>query len=125
LHSVPLMNRLRHHNVVAWQRADALFFRVHFLVLTRLPSHERYVLSAQLRRAALSVPTNIVEGLARRTIPDQVHFLRTAWGSLLEADYLLSVAQRLNYFTRTEYEDVDMLVRKTASALLGLMKSYG
>jgi four helix bundle protein len=117
------MNRLRHHNVVAWNRADALFFQVQRLVMTRFPPYERYVLSSQLRKAALSVPANIVEGLARRTPPDQGHFLRTAWGSLLEADYYLSVAQRLEYLTKAEYEEVDSLVRKTASALLGLMKS--
>jgi four helix bundle protein len=117
------MNRLRHHNVVAWQRADALFFQVHRLVMTRFPPHERYVLSSQLRKAALSVPANIVEGLARRTTPDQANFLRTAWASLVEADYYISVAHRLEYVSMLEYEEIDSLFCKTASALVGLMNS--
>ena len=52
-------------SLVAWQRADDLFIRLHRLTLTEFPDYERYELGSQLRRAALSVPANIVEGTAR------------------------------------------------------------
>jgi four helix bundle protein len=57
---------LRHHSLVAWQRADDLFIKLHHLALQSFPAHERFELGGQLRRAAYSVPANIVEGFARR-----------------------------------------------------------
>ena len=59
---------LRHHSLVAWQRADDLFLKLHVLSLKQFPSYERYELGAQLRRAAYSVAANIVEGFARVTL---------------------------------------------------------
>src|SRR4051812_31268142 len=52
---------LRHHSLVAWQRADDLFIKLHQLTIQRFPSLERFELSSQLRRAAYSVPANIAE----------------------------------------------------------------
>jgi four helix bundle protein len=61
----------------AWKYADSLFFEIHRFT-KRFPAEERYVLTTQLRRAALSVPTNIVEGNARFHLRERVQFLRTA-----------------------------------------------
>lgn len=57
---------LSHHSLVAWQRADDLFIKLHRLSSNAFPASERYELSSQLRRAAYSVAANIVEGFARR-----------------------------------------------------------
>jgi four helix bundle protein len=82
-----------YRKLVAWQRADALFIRLHLLALNELPTHERFVLASQMRRAALSVPANIVEGTARIHGREQLQFLRIAWSSLLEAGYYIHVAE--------------------------------
>jgi 23S rRNA-intervening sequence protein len=56
---------LPHQNLVAWQRADDLFIEVHQLTRQQFPAYERYELGSQVRRAAYSVPANLVEGVAR------------------------------------------------------------
>ena len=81
----------------------------------RFPDDERYGLQAQLRRATVSVPSNIVEGSARQSNKDYGQFLRIALGSASEARYLLSVATRLRYLEADVAEPLharfDRLVR--------------
>jgi four helix bundle protein len=81
-----------------WQRGHALVLGVYRL--TRgFPAAERYGLLSQLRRAALSVPTNIAEGSKRVGQQDYARFLNIAEGSLAETEYLLMVSRDLGYIT--------------------------
>jgi hypothetical protein len=57
------MSELRHHSLVAWQRADAFFLKIHRLTHASFPAFERYELAGQMRRAAYSVPANIAKVL--------------------------------------------------------------
>jgi four helix bundle protein len=91
------MLNLRHHSLVAWQRADDLFIKLHKLTIQSFPSFERYELGSQLRRAAYSVPANIAEGYGRRHLRDRLHFLNIAEASLAEVSYCIHVAGRLGY----------------------------
>ena len=113
---------LRHQNLVAWQRADDLFIRLHRLAQERFPRSERFELSGQLRRAAYSVAANIVEGVARRSKGQQVHFFNIAEGSLAETAYCLHVARRLGYITESEFLELDDAVRQVFAPLSGLIR---
>jgi len=83
-----------HRKLRVFVRADELALRVYHA--TRgLPREERYGLQSQIRRAALSIPSNIVEGCARRTDKEYGRFINVAFGSAAETHYLLSVVRRL------------------------------
>jgi four helix bundle protein len=112
-----------YQELVAWQRADDLFIRIHQVVREDFPLEERYCLSSQLRRAALSVPANIVEGDSRFHRAEKVQFLRTAWASLNEAGYYLHVARRLGYISPEKYGDLEREIRRAAAPLSGLIRS--
>jgi four helix bundle protein len=115
---------LPHHSLVAWQRADDLFVSMHRVSLT-FPTIERYGLGAQLRRAAFSVPVNIVEGYGRQEGPDRLRFLQIALASLSEVGYCLHAARRLSYLNERQYDGFEKEVRMTSAPLRGLMKSLG
>jgi len=88
-----------------WQRAHALTLAVYRLAAT-LPTDERFGLCSQLRRAAVSVPTNIVEGTKRQTNADYARFLNIAEGSLAETEYLLLLAADLGYLTPQDHQPI-------------------
>ncbi len=114
---------LSHHSLIAWQRADDLFLELHQLTRTGFPAFERFELGGQLRRAAYSVPANIVEGFARRHRRERVHFLTIAEGSLAEVGYCLHVAHRLGYITDARFVDLTGQVKRGAAPLVGLIHS--
>ena len=115
---------LPHHSLIAWQRADDLFIEIHRLTRTALPPEEKYELSSQLRRAAYSVPANIVEGMARQFPKERFHFLSIASASLAEVGYGLHAAHRLGYLVRENYDAIELRVRQVAAPLNGLLNSY-
>ncbi len=108
--------------MIAWQRADDLFIDIHRLVRT-FPADERFELTSQIRRAAYSVPANIVEGVARRSKRDRLRFLNIAEASLAEVGYCLHVARRLGYIDDGVYEDLDARARMVMAPLVGLIRS--
>jgi four helix bundle protein len=87
-----------HRKLRVFALADELTLRVYHATRV-LPVEERYGLTAQIRRAAVSVASNIVEGCARETDKEYGRFINIAFGSAAEAHYLLSVARRLQMLT--------------------------
>ena len=117
------MSTLRHSNLVAWERADDLFIRLHQVTRQRFPSHERFELASQLRRAAYSVPANIVEGFARRHQRERLHFLHIAQGSLAEVGYCVHVAARLGYIPPNVCKELEAEIDRVGAPLAGLIRS--
>ena len=89
-----------HRKLEVFHLADSLIVPVYQLT-TRLPAEERYGLQSQIRRAAISVATNIVEGCARTSEIEYARFLELGLGSAREIAYLLEVAARLDFLTPT------------------------
>lgn len=114
---------LAHHTLVAWQRADDLFVRLHQLSLKVFPPFEQYELGGQLRRSAFSVPVNIVEGFATKYRKRRLNFLNVAQASLAEVGYCVHVARRLEYIDEKTALDLDLEIRQTFAPLSGLIAS--
>ena len=92
--------------LIVWQKADELAFQV-YLVTRKFPKEEIYGLTAQVRRVALSVPTNMVEGSARKSSKELLRFLYITIGSLRETEYLLSFARRLGYLEESVHQQLE------------------
>ncbi|MBS1260807.1 MAG: hypothetical protein MAG453_00123 [Calditrichaeota bacterium] len=110
-----------HRHLRAFELADELVFLV-YDITGRFPEKEKFGLTSQMRRAALSVPSNIVEGCARETDKEFLRFMHYAYGSLREVEYQLSVARRLNYAENEGTQKIKTHISETAQVLYGLMR---
>ena len=93
-----------------------------YRVSRKFPTHEKYGLTAQLRRSAASIPTNIVEGYKRRSDRDFAHFLNIADSSLEETKYHLLLSVDLKYLCKFEYEKLSVLTDEVGKMLFGFQK---
>ena len=110
----------RHHELVAWQVAVA-FVKDIYRLTESFPSHEVYGLTAQIRRAAVSVPSNIAEGAARATKREFAHYLVVARASLSEIDTQLTIAKQLGYLDNDE--ELQQTLDRVFGLIGGLLKS--
>ncbi len=93
---------MKHYkNLLVWQKAIALVTQI-YVVTRSFPREELYGLTSQIRRAAVSIPSNIAEGQARLTPGEFRQFLGIAKGSLAELDTQLMIAENLGYLTETD-----------------------
>ena len=116
------MKSREYKSIKAWQLADNLAVAVYEATKT-LPREELYGLISQMRRAAVSVPANIVEGTARTSSKEYLQFLSIARGSLAELRYYVHLSERLGYFERGLTLQLEPQCDETARVLYGLMKS--
>lgn len=106
-----------------WQEAKKLVVDVYHL-LDIFPRFEKYALCDQIRRAIVSVPSNIAEGSGRRSLKEQIHFLEIAYGSLMETYNQLLIAIELTYITEESVEAIKPSIDAVAKMINGLSNSY-
>ena len=106
----------------AWQEARILVVEVYRL-LNEFPNFEKYALCDQIRRAIVSVPSNLAEGSGRISIKEQLHFYEIAYGSLMEAYNQLIIAVDLNYIDDSSLEGIQSKIDEVARLLNGLRSS--
>jgi len=102
------MGEAGYKRLIVWEKADQLAKEIY--IRTRcFPKEELYGLTSQLRRAGLSVPTNIVEGCARKSRKELQQFLNIALGSLVETEYLLKFVFDMKFFEQNDYDQLEKL----------------
>lgn len=111
-----------HRKLRAFELADGLVLKV-YSVTKSFPSDEKFGLTAQLRRAAVSIASNIVEGCARSSQADYIRFLDMAFGSVREVEYQLTIATRLGFMPSDVATEVSQQADETAKVLAGLLRS--
>jgi four helix bundle protein len=117
---------LNEDNMNSFRKLDAYIYAKNivkqiYTLVKKFPKEEQYALCDQLRRAVISIPSNIAEGSGRTTPKDQAHFYTIAYGSLMEVLAQLDVACELEYITGTEFETLELLIDKEAKILSGLV----
>ena len=109
-----------YRDLIAWQRAMELV-RLLYQVTARMPESERFGLTNQMRRAAVSIPSNIAEGYARQTTLDYIKFLRTARGSLAELATQVEIAIAIKMLA--PHPQLKALLDEVDRILQGLIRS--
>lgn len=108
----------------AWRLADELTVQI-YEQTKAFPREEVYGLTSQIRRAAYSVPANIVEGSSRESKRDYLHFLHIARGSLSESQYFIHLANRLGYLSEADKSSLQARSRQAFACLQGLITAVG
>ena len=106
-----------------WQKAHQMVLHVYQIILPCFPLHEKFDLHSQVKRAAYSVPLNIVEGAGKSTEKDFARFLDNALGSIHELEYGCFLSKDLNYITEIQYTDIKKKTNEVKAMLIGFIKA--
>ena len=110
---------MKFKNLIVYQKSKELVKQVYAL-LKQFPDDERFALCGQMRRAAISVPSNIVEGMARLSTKDQSHFLNIAYGSLMELYAQLDIAHDLGYVSEDDFAKIEVNIDEIDKMIVSL-----
>ena len=111
-----------YQDLIVWQKSVLLVTDIYALTKT-FPQDERFGITSQLNRAAVSVPTNIAEGWGRETSKNYLQFLRISRGSVMEVQTLLIISKNLNYISEEKFEVLRNKTEEVGKILQGLIKS--
>ena len=112
-----------YRKLIAYQKGKKVVKRTYKL-LKKFPSEERYAMCDQLRRASVSITSNIAEGVSRYSVKDKSHFIEIAYGSLMEVSSQFDIAEDLGYITSEDRKNIDLLIEEEARLLSGLQNSF-
>ena len=112
-----------YRKLIAYQKAKEVVKRT-YKMLKKFPAEERYAMCDQLRRASVSITSNIAEGVNRFSVKDKAHFIEIAYGSLMEVSSQFELAEELGYITTADRQNMDELIEEDARLLSGLLNSY-
>jgi len=111
----------RYRDLIIFRKADDLAFQIYCLTKS-FPKEEMFGITSQIRRAALSIPANIVEGHSRKSDKEFRHFINIALGSLAETEYLFNFSRRLGYHQK-ESVQIESLTEEVGKVLWSFYKS--
>lgn len=106
-------------NLEAYKAGKELIKEVYRL-LKKFPKEEQFAMCSQLRRASISITSNIAEGSGRVSNKEKVHFLHISYGSLMEVLSQMDIANDLEYITKEEFNNIEALVENVGRPLSGL-----
>ena len=109
------------YNMTVWQKSHALTLQI-YKITQDFPKDEQYGLTSQMRRAVMSIPTNIAEGSGRGTNGDFVRFMQISMGSAAELKYQLFLARDLQYISIEQYQSLKAMVVEIKMMLASFMK---
>ena len=115
------MKEKPHKNLDAWKNGIELTMKIYRLT-EELPDTEKFGLISQMRRAAVSIPSNIAEGAARNTSKEFIQFLHTAQASLSELDTQVIICKQLNYLSDDSLRSFDEQMERESKLISGLIK---
>ena len=116
------MGLQKYEDLIVWQKSMDLVAEV-YRIAKLLPGEELYALSSQMRRAAVSIPSNIAEGQERSTTKDFIKYLFIAKGSKAELETQLLICARLQYLTQSQIETAQDLLVEIGKMLNAMIKS--
>jgi four helix bundle protein len=105
-----------------WEKAHHLALEIYKATAT-FPKEELYGLTSQLRRASVSIPTNIAEGCGRNTDADFARFLQIAMGSASETEYELILASDLEFLSKNQFEELQSKAEEVKKMLASFLKT--
>jgi len=111
-----------HQDLDVWRKAIGFVTQV-YIYTESFPNSEIYGLTNQIRRASVSIPSNIAEGAARNTSKDFSHFLAITLGSIAELETQLIISNNLGYLNREQFEELTSSLISIRKMTLGLKKS--
>lgn len=109
-------------DLVVWQKAMELVAEV-YLIAKKLPKEELFALNDQIRRSAISIPSNIAEGQGRNSTKEFIQFLAISKGSKAELETQLLLCVKMDYLNNKDIETAISLIQEVGKMLNGLQKS--
>ena len=117
------MNDFYYRKLNVYHKSMELVANIYRLSGT-FPDEEKFGLSNQIQRAAISIPSNIAEGMGRFSNKERIHFLEIANGSLMEVMCQLEAALLLGYITQNQFDEQELFISETTRMLVGLRKNF-